>query len=30
MANVTKEERRGQKEEKKVAKIIMASGNYNN
>jgi len=30
MANVTKEERRGQKEEKKVAKIIKASGNYNN
>lgn len=30
MANVTKEERRGQKEEKKVEKIIMASGNYNN
>jgi len=30
MANVTKEERRGQKEEKKVEKIIMPSGNYNN
>lgn len=30
MANVTKEERRGQKEEKKVEKVIMASGNYNN
>jgi len=30
MANVTKKERSGQKEEKKVEKIIMASGNYNN
>jgi len=30
MANVTKEERRGQKEEKIIEKIIMPSGNYNN